>query len=105
MLLIIASLWGCSTCRVTSVEDAVKYSNNGYETRIAVYKTGLDGLLWGGFVWQHHAQAQALVGDEWKWVGPLGLSDSPAFSVANNEIYYWRATDYAAFLKQQNRYY
>ena len=97
--------YGCTTCRVTSVEDANKYARSGYETRIAVYKTGLDGLLWGAFMWTHHAQAQVYVGNEWKWVETLGLSDSPTFSIADNEIYYWRATDYASFLKKSNRYY
>ncbi len=103
-LFLIAFLWGCSTCRRTSVEDADRYSRNGYETRIVVYKTGLDGLISGGFIWDHHAQAQVLVDNEWKWVGPLGLSDAPSYTIADNEIFYWRPIDYSAFLKQQNRY-
>ncbi|MCK9228410.1 MAG: hypothetical protein PHT96_13340 [Syntrophorhabdaceae bacterium] len=102
--LIAASLWACSTCRVTSVEDAARYSERGYKTRTAVYKTGLGGRLWGGFFWTHHVQAQVLVGNEWKWVGASGLSDTSSFTVAGDEIYYWRAGDYASFLKQQNRY-
>ena len=105
LLVFMASLWSCATCRVTSVEDAAKYSQKGYQTRIAVYKTGLDGLLWGGFLWSHHAQAQVLVEDKWKWVGTTGLSDTPTFTIMNDEIYYWRHTDYMAFLKKVDRYY
>ncbi|MHB8109000.1 MAG: hypothetical protein ACYDHW_03080 [Syntrophorhabdaceae bacterium] len=104
-LIVAISLGGCSTCRVASVEDATAYKEMGYNTRIAIYKTGLDGLLWGGFLWTHHAQAQVQVGDNWKWVGTLGLSDNPSFAISDNEIHYWRVTDYAAFLKQQNKYY
>jgi len=106
IIAIIASIpfCGCTTCRVTSVEDANKYARSGYETRIVVYKTGLDGLLWGAFLWTHHAQAQVYIDNEWKWVEALGLSDSPTFSIADNEIYYWRPTDYASFLKKNNRY-
>lgn len=95
---------GCTTCRVTSVEDANVYSEQGYKTRIAVYKVGADGLLWGAGIWTHHAQAQVYVDNEWKWVGTLGLEDSPTFSIADNEIYYWRATDYAGFLKLNNKF-
>lgn len=105
LLFLIATLCTCSTCRVTSVEDATKYTRKGYDTRIAVYKTGLDGLLWGAFLWSHHAQAQVLVENKWKWVGTTGLSDTPTFTVMNNEIHYWRPTDYAAFLKKVKRYY
>ena len=104
MVVLMISFYGCTTCRVTSVEDANVYISKGYDTRIAVYKTGLDGVLWGGFLWTHHAQAQVYVDNEWKWVGKFGLSDSPTFSIADNEIYYWRAADYASFLKKNKRY-
>ena len=40
-----------------------------------------------------------------KWVGMLGLSDSPTFSIANDEIYYREAGEYTAFLKTNNIYY
>lgn len=98
-------LCGCTTCRVTSVEDAGKFANEGYQTRIAVYKVGTDGLIVGMGLWDHHAQAQVLVGNEWKWVNMDSFHDSPAFSIENNEIYYWRPVDYAAFLKQKGKYY
>ena len=106
MIAIVASIsfCGCMTCRVTSVEDADRYARSGYETRIAVYKTGLDGLLIGGFLWTHHAQAQVLVDNEWKWIKGTELSDSPAFSIADNELYYWRVSDYASFLRASHRY-
>jgi len=95
---------GCTTCRVTSVEDANHYAAKGFQTRIAVYKVGPDGLLWGAGIWTHHAQAQVLVENEWKWVGTMGLENTPTFSIADDEIYYWRATDYAGFLKLKNKY-
>lgn len=104
IIALIIPLCGCTTCRVTSVEDANVYSDLGYETRIAVYKVGTDGLILGAGIWTHHAQAQVYVDNEWKWVGALGLEDSPTFSIADNEIYYWRATDYAGFLKKNNMY-
>ena len=104
-LILLIALCGCTTCRVTSVEDANVYASKGYQTRIAIYKTGLDGLLWGAFLWRHHAQAQVFIDDQWKWVGTLGLSDSPTFSIADNEIHYWEAANYALFLKRNNHYY
>jgi len=98
------SFTGCTTCRVISVEDAERYAQNGYQTRIAVYKVGMDGLLTGGFIWTHHAQAQVLIGNEWKWVEGRELSDHSTFSIADNEIFYWRATDYSSYLKKTGRY-
>jgi len=104
-LILVIFFCGCKTCRVTSVEDANAYASKGYQTRIAVYKTGLDGLLWGAFLWTHHAQAQVLIDGKWKWVGILGLSDSPTFSIADDEIYYRGVGEYTAFLKTNNLYY
>ena len=104
-LVLLIFLYGCTTCRVTSVEDANRYAQTGYDTRIAIYKTGLDGLLWGGFLWTHHAQAQVYTNGQWKWVGMLGLSDYPTFSIANDEIYYREAAEYTVFLKTNNLYY
>lgn len=104
-LILVTSLCGCTTCRVTSVEDASTYISKGYDARIAIYRTGLDGLLWGAFLWTHHAQAQVYVDDRWKWVGMLGLTDSPTFSVSDDEIYYREVTEYTAFLKKNNLYY
>ncbi|NLT23570.1 MAG: hypothetical protein GXX82_11035 [Syntrophorhabdus sp.] len=104
-LVLIALLCSCKTCRVTSVEDAIAYNVRGYDTRIAIYRTGIDGKMWGAFMWTHHAQAQVYVNNRWKWVGVLGLSDSPTFSVANGEIHYWDVTDYVLFLKKNNIYY
>jgi len=104
-LVLLISFYGCTTCRVTSVEDANTYIEKGYRARIAIYRTGMDGLLWGGFLWTHHAQAQVYIDNKWKWVGMLGLSDSPTFSIANDEIYYREAGEYTAFLKTNNIYY
>jgi hypothetical protein len=96
-------LTSCQTCRVTSCEDAKYYKSQGYQTRIAVYKTGLDGKLYGAFIWDYHAQAQVKMGNEWKWAGNFGLSDTPSFSV-KGDIYYWQPEIYEAFLKQQGVY-
>lgn len=104
-LILVISFCGCTTCRVTSVEDAGAYANKGYQTRIVIYRTGMDGLLWGAFLWTHHAQAQVYIDDKWKWVGMLGLSDSPTFSIADNEIYYREVAEYAVFLETNNLYY
>lgn len=104
VIIAILSFTGCTTCRVTSVEDAERFAQNGYQTRVAVYKLGIDGLLTGGFLWTHHAQAQVLVENEWKWVEGSELFSSPTFTIADNEIHYWRATDYASFLKKMGKY-
>jgi len=66
---------------------------------------GWTGCSGGGFLWTHHAQAQVYIDNKWKWVGMLGLSDSPTFSIANDEIYYREAGEYTAFLKTNNIYY
>lgn len=78
-LVLIALLCGCNTCRVTSVEDAITYTTRGYDTRIEVYKTGMDGKIWG--------------------------ADSPTFSVANGEIHYREVTDYVLSLKRNKVYF
>ncbi len=104
-LVLLVLLCSCKTCRVTSVEDAITYNVRGYDTRIAIYRTGIDGKIWGAFMWTHHAQAQVYVNNRWKWVGMFGLSDRPTFSVANGEIHYWEVTDYVLFLKKNNIYY
>jgi hypothetical protein len=49
IIVLMISFYGCTTCRVTSVEDANTYIEKGYRARIAIYRTGMDGLLWGGF--------------------------------------------------------
>jgi len=104
-LALVVSICACKTCRVTSVEDAVKYTTKGYDTRIVVYKTGMDGRIWGAFMWTHHAQAQVYVNNRWKWIGMFGLSDSPTFSIAGDEIQYWKVTDYVLYLKRNRLYY
>jgi hypothetical protein len=102
-LILLLSLFAyCQTCRVTSIEDAHRWQSQGYETRIAVYKTGVDGLIAGAFLWTHHAQAQVKVNNEWKWVDG-GIEKGPRFTV-DGEIILWRVTDYEAYLKQQGRY-
>lgn len=103
-IIAVLSFTGCTTCRVTSVEDAERFAQNGYQTRIAVYKLGIDGRITGGFLWTHHAQAQVLVDKEWKWVEGPELLNSPTFTIADGEIHYWRATDYASFLKKVGKY-
>jgi hypothetical protein len=105
LLVLVVFFSACKTCRVTSVEDAATYTTRGYETRIAVYKTGMDGKIWGAFMWTHHAQAQVYVNNRWKWVGMFGLSDSPTFSIAGDEIQYWKVTDYVLYLRKNRLYY
>ena len=102
-LILFLSLFAyCQTCRVSSIEDAHHYEAQGYQTRIAVYKTGVDGLLAGGFLWTHHAQAQVFVNGQWRWVDGK-VQEGPRFTV-DGEIILWRVTDYEAYLKQQGRY-
>ena len=97
-------LVSCQTCRVTSVEDALEYQAKGYETRVAIYPVGMDGLLWGAFLWTHHAQAQVLVDGQWKWVGMVSLTDTPTFSV-QGDITYRDAREYHEWLHAQGLYY
>ena len=101
-LLILLSV--CQTCRVTSCEDAFEYEAKGYQTRIAIYPVGMDGLLWGAFLWTHHAQAQVKVNGEWKWVGAFGLTDRSTFSI-QGDITYRDAREYHEWLHAQGLYY
>jgi len=103
-IIVILSFTGCTTCRVTSVEDAERFAQNGHQTRIAVYKLGIDGLLTGGFLWTPHAPAQVRVHNELNWVEGSEILSSPTFTIADNEIFYWRPTDYASFLKKVGKY-
>lgn len=95
-------LTSCSTCRVTSIEDAKYYQSQGYPVRIAVYRVGTDGKVMGMGMWTHHAQAQVLVGSEWKWVNS-GLQDEPQYSI-DGDIHYWQPSIYESYLKQKNAY-
>jgi hypothetical protein len=105
VILVILSgcLSGCSTCRLTAIQDAKDYQKRGYEARIVVYRVGLDGLLYGGFVWQYHAEAQYFCPEHkrWEWAGATGL---PAFYVGE-ERYTWKVADYEALLKKHGKYY
>lgn len=103
ILLLGMFLTSCHTCRVTSCEDAQYYKSQGYSTRIAIYHIGLDGRLYGAFIWKYHAQAQVKMDNEWKWVGKFGPSDNPTFSI-QGDIYYWQPEIYEAYLKQQGAY-
>lgn len=96
-------LTSCSTCRVTSIEDAKYYQARGYPVRIAVYKVGTDGKIMGMGMWTHHAQAQVKVGDEWLWADGDTLSKRPTYTV-DNDIHYWQPEIYEAYLKQNNTY-
>lgn len=98
---ILIMLFSCQTCRLTSIQDAKYYQAQGYEVRIAVYKVGLDGLIAGLGMWEYHAQAQALVDGEWKWVSN-GLHDEPEYSIGG-EIYYWDVSIYEGYLRMMGR--
>ena len=97
-------LCACQTCRVASCEDARCWASQGHETRIMVYKVGIDGKVAGLGRWDYHAQAQVLVNDRWLWVSGHGLSDYPSYTVENNEMYEWQPSIYEAFLRQQGAY-
>ena len=97
-------LCACQTCRVTSCEDALEYQQKGYETRVAIYPVGMDGLLWGAFLWTHHAQAQVKVDGKWKWVGMVSLTDTPTFSI-QGDVTYWQPSIYQGWLHGQGLYY
>lgn len=103
ILLLILCLTSCTTCRVTSCEDAKRYSSQGYETRIVVYKVGVDGKFAGLGRWDYHAQAQVLIGDKWYWISS-GLSEVSTYTIKDNEMYYWQPSIYEAYLKQQGAY-
>lgn len=103
LLLLCLFLVSCQTCRVTSCEDARYWASQGHETRIAVYRVGIDGKIAGLGRWDYHAQAQALVGDRWLWISWHGLSEHPTYHI-DDEIYYWQPSIYEAFLKQKGAY-
>jgi hypothetical protein len=99
LAIILFFLLSCSTCRLTAIQDAKSYPQ--YETRIAVYRVGLDGLIAGLGMWTHHAQAQVLVNGEWKWVSN-GLQDEPEYTI-DGEIYYWDVSIYEGYLRMMGR--
>jgi hypothetical protein len=97
------SLASCSTCRETSIRDAEKYAAQGQQSRIACYYLNLDGLLWGGFVWKSHCQAQVRVADEWRWIGEFGgLRKEPTFR-PRGEVFTWTIEGYKQLLKDNGR--
>ena len=86
-----------------AVQDAYNYQSQGYQTRICVYKVGTDGLIMGLGIWTHHAQAQALVDGEWKWISNGQIEDKPEYSMAG-ECDYWDAGIYRAVLEKEGKY-
>lgn len=103
LCLAILILVACATCRKTAVEDAHYWQSKGYETRIAVYKVGTDGLIAGLGIWQHHAQAQVFKNNRWRWAMGDVLSDESVYSI-DKDIWYWQVGIYEAYLKQQGAY-
>jgi hypothetical protein len=92
--LMLSLLIACTVCRETAIRDAERYTVQGYEARIATYDLKLDGLLYGGFLWTHHAQAQVYRNGKWYWVCEInGLCDSPTFSV-KRIVVLWDVEEY-----------
>lgn len=91
----------CRTCRVTSVEDCFRYQEKGYQARVAVYPVGMDGLLWGSFIWSRHAQGQVLINGQWRWIGLTGPTDRSTFSI-QGDIVYLDPQEYKARLEEQD---
>lgn len=77
--------------------------HGGYETRILVYRVGLDGKIMGLGIWDFHAQCQVKVGDEWKWSSGGILEDNPEYSM-DGEVYEWQTKIYKGMLQQQGKY-
>jgi hypothetical protein len=103
LLILCLFLVSCQTCRVTSCEDARYWASQGHATRIMVYRVGIDGRVAGLGRWDYHAQAQALVGDQWRWVSGHGLSDYPEYTI-DGEVYEWQPSIYEAFLRKEGEY-
>ena len=89
-----ALVTSCTVCRQAAVRDAEQYSMQGYEVRIATYELKLDGLLYGAFLWTHHAQAQVYRHEKWYWVCEIGgLCDEPTFRV-KRMVVLWDVEEY-----------
>jgi len=94
---------GCTICRHAAIKDADKYTDQGYETRIVVYDLSLDGLLWGAFIWDHHAQAQVKKDGHWYWVCELGgLCEEPTFTI-KSIMYYWEVQEFKDLLAKHGK--
>ena len=79
---VLSVLVSCAICREAAIRDAEQYAMQGYEVRIATYDLKLDGLLYGGFLWMYHAQAQVYQHGKWYWACELGgLCDEPTFRI------------------------
>jgi hypothetical protein len=91
--LALLSLTGCTLCRNQAVMDADRYQAQGYQAQVATYDLRLDGLLWGGGVWTHHAQAVVWKDGHMLWSGPFGLSEEPTFRV-KRMVVLWDPDEY-----------
>ena len=92
-LIICAILTSCTLCRDEAIKDALYYRAQGWEAKVCTYDLKLDGLLWGGFVWTHHAQGCVWKDGEMKWVGMFGLADSPTFLMGRTVVQ-WDIEEY-----------
>ncbi len=94
VIVLSAVLLGCTVCREAAVRDAERYSTQGYQVRIATYDLKLDGLLYGSFLWTHHAQAQVYQDGKWQWVCELGgLCDTSTFGI-KRMVVVWDVEEY-----------
>ena len=92
-------LISCTICREAAVRDAERYRVRGYQTRIATYDLKLEGLLYGAFLWTHHAQAQVYRDEKWHWVCEFGgLCDEPTFRVGRMVVL-WDVQEYKRSLR------
>ena len=89
----------CTLCREAAIRDAERYANEGYPARIATYDLKLDGLLYGAFLWTHHAQAQIYQNGRWLWICEFnGLCDESTFGI-KRMVVLWDVEDYKRAVK------
>jgi hypothetical protein len=92
--LVLSALISCTLCREAAIRDAEWYARQGDEVRIATYDLKLGGLLYGAFLWTHHAQAQVYRHGKWYWVCELGgLCDAPTFR-SKRMLVLWDVQEY-----------
>ena len=99
MGIVLMSVVACATCREQALSNSDKYQALGYATRIVVYDLGIDGLLYGAFVWRYHAQCQVLKGEQWLYVCEFGgLCTEPRFRIRRVQ-YEWTPEAYRKLLR------
>jgi hypothetical protein len=97
--------WLCSgcTCKDFALRNAEKYAAEGYQTRIVTYDLKWDAKMGSFWIYDGHAEAQALDGDTWKWIDWRGFKDGSDYRTPGEMVMIFDIDNFKRFMADQPR--